>query len=362
MNYLKTLFGKQDEVIKSYNDFWKWFLQKEKIFFSVVKNNQNIEEGFFDILSPKLEQLKDGYFYLTGMLDDNTAELVFTADGNLQNIVFVEELVNSAPEINGWKFTAHKEPINIEKFSIAMNGYEFNAENISFCVNEIPEYPDEIDINIIYHDLNNENKEIVCNGVYIFLDNFLGEIDFINRIDNFKVIGKQDVTSDVIPIEKLKSYLDWRQKEFLAKYEGIWYDSEEDDYSIIEAEAQNSNPLIIVIKSDLLKWENKASHPWILILVVNYDGENSNGMPNSDDYDLLNIIEEALLVELKASDGYINIGRQIGNGVKEIYFACKDFRKPSKVFYETQQKYANKFDINYEIYKDKYWQSFEKFQ
>jgi len=105
MNIFKNIFGKKDELIKSYSDFWSWFQRNEKEFFNVIKARVNIEKDFFDKLSPKLEELKDGYFYLTGMHDKNTIELVLTADGNIKNIAFVEELVHAAPKIDGWKFT-----------------------------------------------------------------------------------------------------------------------------------------------------------------------------------------------------------------------------------------------------------------
>jgi hypothetical protein len=65
---------------------------------------------------------------------------------------------------------------------------------------------------------------------------------------------------------------------------------------------------------------------------------------------------------LQDKDGYLNIGRQTANNEREIYFACKDFRKVSKVFYEKQTKYSDKFEIEFDIYKDKYWQTFEKFK
>jgi hypothetical protein len=72
MSFLKNIFGKKDEPIKSYSDFWIWFQKNEKTFFNVVKSSKDIEKDFFDALSPKLAQLKDGYFYSTGMYDGCT--------------------------------------------------------------------------------------------------------------------------------------------------------------------------------------------------------------------------------------------------------------------------------------------------
>ncbi len=362
MSFLKNIFGKKDELIKSYDDFWTWFQKNEKDFYIVVKNRKNIEKEFFDKLSPKLEELKDGYFYLTGMFDDNTVELVLTADGNTKNIVFIEELVASAPNINGWKFTALKPALNIEDVSIEMVGLKFNSENLYFYSNDLPNYPDEIDVCIIHNEMNDDNRQQIINGTYIFLDNYLGELDFVNNIDNLQVIAKSEAKKELVPIAKLKDFLTWRQKEFVEKYDGVRYDTENDEYSIIEGELESGNMLLAVINTKLLEWDRQASHPWLAVMTLKYDGSKNNGMPNNDDYALLGNIEDEIMLSLKDKDGNLNIGRQTANNEREIYFACKDFRKASKTFYEIQKKYSDRFEIEYDIYKDKYWQTFERFK
>lgn len=362
MNFLKNILKKKEEKIESYEDFWNWFQKNERAFFDVVKNKKDIEELFFNKLSPKLGELKEGYFYLTGMCDDNTVELDLTADGNVSNLVFVEELVNAAPIIDGWKFTAHKPALDIENVSISMYEYEFNGKNMSFYSNELDGYPDEIDIVIVHDDLTEENKKKISTGTHIFLDNYLGELDFVNNIDNIKVIGKQEAEKGLIPMSKLKDFLIWRQKEFIEKYDGTLYNTEEDEYSILEFELKNGNALIAVIDNELLQWEAKASHPWVSYFTIKYNGSDNKGMPNKNDIKLLDKIEEAMLVELKDFDGNLYIGRETGNNEREIYFASKDFRKISKVFYETKKIYSSSFEIEYDIYKDKYWKSFERFQ
>lgn len=361
MSLINNIFEKKHEPIRSYADFWIWFQQNKDKFFDVVKSRRNIEKDFFNKLSPKLSELKDGYFYLTGMLDDNIVELVLTADGNPKNIVFVEELVNSAPEIEGWKITAHKQPMDINKLSINMGDYEFSRENLDFYANESADYPDQIDISVIHNELNEENRRQIESGIYIFLDNYLGEIDFLTKIDNLKIIGKNEIEKEPVPISELKEFLIRREGKFVEKYEGVRYDTENDAYSILEAELQSGNMLLAVINTDLLNWNRKASHPWISVLTLKYDGSENNGMPDETDYALLNNIEEEITHNLKDKDGYLDIGRQTAESEREIYFACNDFREPSKVFYEVQQKYSDKFEIEYDIYKDKYWQSFERF-
>jgi hypothetical protein len=150
MSFLKSFFKTKDEPIHSYDDFWNWFAKNAKTFHKVVKEQGNIEKDFFNKLSPKLNELKEGFWYLTGMYDDITAELVITADGTIKNIVFVEDLILAAPTIEGWKFTALKPALDIKDVSIEMSGFKFNNENLYFYTNDHLDYPDEIDIIIVH--------------------------------------------------------------------------------------------------------------------------------------------------------------------------------------------------------------------
>ena len=130
------------------NSIWNWFLENEKAFFNAIKQNKNIEKDVLNKLSRSLNEVKEGCFFLVGMLNENTAELVITPDGSINNIVFVEELVNAAPKIDSLKFTALKPALDINDVNIKMAGYEFNSSNLSFFSNEHPQYPDEIDITV----------------------------------------------------------------------------------------------------------------------------------------------------------------------------------------------------------------------
>jgi hypothetical protein len=361
MSLLKNIFSKKAPPIKSYEEFWNWFRKHEKTFFNAVQKHKNVEKDFFDKMSPKLGELKDGFFYLTGMYDDHTAELVLTADGNVKNIVFVEELIEAAPHIDGWRFTALKPALDIQDVGIEMGGHQFNNENLSFYSNDDSNYPDEIDITIVHNDLDEGNRDTIINGTYIFLDNFLGELKFVTTIDNSTVVGKNEAEKELVPIEKLKGFLIWREKEFVERHENINRSTADDNYSILEAELQSGKPLIAAINTDLLSWDNKASHPWILHLEIKYDGEDNNGFPDKMTYELLDEIEDRLVTELKDVDGYLNIGRQTADSIREIYFACKDFRKPSKIAYNLCDDYQTRIKIDYDIYIDKYWRTFNRF-
>lgn len=361
MKFFKKIFQSESENNNYYAAFWAWFQSKEKEFHKVVKERNNVELGLFNKLSSQLDQLHEGFYFLAGMADESTAELVFTAEGNIKNIVFVEALVAAAPFIKGWRFTALKPPSNSPNISIKMSGYEFNKETISFYYHEHEAQPDAIDITFVHQDYKPDNEKIISSGTFIFLDNFLGELNFATLIDNIDLVGPNQAAQKLIPIEKLNAFLTWRQKEFIEKYNGTRHNTDDDEYAMLEGVLENDNRIIVTINRELLRWDSKASHPWILRVEIPYNGEDNNGMPNQEMYDFLNDLEDELTQELPSREGYLNVGRQTGDHKRTLFLACKEFRNPSLVCFALQQKYHSKITIDYTIYKDKYWLSFNRF-
>jgi hypothetical protein len=343
----------------TYKAFWDWFLTKEKIFFEVVKSRVNIEQQFFDVIGPELAKINSGYYFLSGVCDENTAELIVTVEGDIRKIAFAEELIAAAPEIDHWKFTALKPETDVENVGVRLNGFEFTKDNICFYSNEIENYPDEIDLIFVYDDFTEENKSSVITGVCIFLDNFLGELNFATQIDTFSIIGKSDAQKELVPIEKLKEFLLWREREFTEKYKDVEISAADDQFSLFEGTLDNGMPLMGVVNVSLLKYSAKASYPWISLLKIHYEGDYQ-GLPLEKDYNAMNLIEDKAVELLSPADGHLYIGRETADSSKSIYFASKDFRQPSIVL-DGLIKENKEYKISLEIYKDKYWQSFERY-
>lgn len=362
MGIFDKILGKKEPKKEpfTYSDFWNWFLTKEKTFFEVVKNRTHIEEQFFDVMSPELAKINAGYYFLSGMCDDHTAELIITVEGDLKKIIFAEELIAAAPNIDHWKFTALKPEKDIENGAISMNGFEFTKDKIYFYSNEIEGYPDEIDLAFVYEDLNEDNRSSVTTGVCIFLDNFLGELNFATQIDTFSIIGKNEAQKELVPIEKLKEFLLWREREFVEKYKGVKISEKEDQFSLFEGTLASGLPIMAMMNVSLLKYNAKASYPWVSVLKISYDGSRKNGFPEEDDYNKMNVIEDGAIEALTLENGHLYIGRETADNCKTLYFVSQDFRQTSKVFDQIIKENSN-YKISLEIYKDKYWQSFERY-
>jgi hypothetical protein len=181
-------------------------------------------------------------------------------------------------------------------------------------------------------------------------------------IDNITVTGKEGAEKELIPIARLKDFLVWREKEFLEKYEGKRYDTCNDTHSSLEAILSDGQPLVAIMNSTLLNWDSKASHPWIMKIEIQYDGNNNNGMPDDVTYQKMNAFEELINNKLIDADGYLNVGRVTAENTRSIFIACKEFRLPSKTLFNLIATSSAGFEINYSIFKDKYWQTLEKYQ
>jgi hypothetical protein len=280
----------------------------------------------------------------------------------VKKVELIEDLVAVAPKIEGWQFTATKPPAKSrDSMEITMSNYKFNADKLWFYAEASDDFPDKIALTVVYDDFNENDKKVITNACFILLDNYLGELNFLTTIDYLKVAGKDQAQNECIPISKLDDYLRWRQKEFVEKYEGERHDTENDQYGAFEATLNDGKPLMAVMNTTLMEWDRKASHPWIAILQIKYEG-NDSGMSDEETYQLLNTIEDdEVMPELRDVDGYLNLGRQTANNVREVFFACKDFRQPSRVFEVIRKKNIGRFEITCDVYKDKYWKTFSGF-
>lgn len=346
---------------ESYRQFWNWFNQNQQEFYNIVKNGDNIDEKFFSKLSPELEKLGFPVYFLTGVNDGDVAELIFTVEGKVPNMVFIEELVAAAPAIANWSFIAHKPAIDPNRFEVKMEDFTFGKNTLCFYSNDYEDYPDEIDITLVHDAHTERNSPIINNGSLIFLDNFLGELKSVLSIDRVSVTSPNEAEKELVPIEKLPDFLTWREKEFVEKYDATRYNTENDEHAVFEGSAENNMPLIAAMNVALLGWDAKPSHPWLAIVSINYDGTDNNGLPDKSTVELLDKLDEDLNAQLQDKDGYLYVGRKTGNGVRDIYFACKEFRNASKIINGVLQKYTGQLETSYDIFKDKYWMMLEEF-
>ncbi|MGC4100291.1 DUF695 domain-containing protein [Ferruginibacter sp.] len=361
MSFLKKIFGSGNKqpVINTPGEFWDWFIKEEKSIFNAVKNQQNAMASLDKVIA-NLQQLNPGLFALLGMYDDATAELIITPDGDVKNIVFAEDIAKAAPQMAGWKITALKPAVPIADMSIDMYDMEFSSEKISFFAVNDAATPDEIEIHIVHKDYKKDFHKEIASGSLIYLDNLIGEILLATLVDDIYFDAPDEVTEELIPIKKLKDYLVWREKEFVEKYEYTRYESTSDELAIMEAKDKNDLPIIATVDQELLAWDAKASHPWILNIDIAYKG-SATGMPDEKTLQVMYEFEDRLAEKLTAANGYLFLGRETYNNERTTYFACKEFRECSRIAHRLIKEQGNKLQLSYSIYKDKYWKTMNRY-
>lgn len=359
MSFLNKIFGSSDQPVKNVSEFWSWFHENSSEFHEVVKSKDPrlVQEKLFPRLERQLGGIKDGIFFLVGMIDADTAELVLTADGYPKNVAFVEDLVDAAHGIPGWMFTALKQPGG-EKFGLRLGGVEFGSDTLAFYPNDVPDMPDLVDVTIVHPAFDNTDGQQLHNGAYLYIENYLGELVLMTEIDNMRFCGPSQADKACIPIEALGNFLETRRALFVEKYEGSRALTDTDGYAIMQAQLDGGMPLVATVNTDLISWDKKPSHPWMVVVTIPYNGTATNGLPDNETAEKLNQIEEAITDQLPDHEGYLNIGRQAAKNQRDIFYACADFRKPSKVVYAVQREYAS-MNIEYDLYKDKYWRTVE---
>lgn len=346
---------------QTYQHFWEWFAAQAAAFHQAIRERTEIETLFFHELAPQLEQVREKIWFMAGMFDSEIAEIIFTSDGDISSIVFIEELVAAAPAIQGWKFTALKQPAPLQDIDLGIEDYHFNRDTISFYANEHPEYPDEIDLTILHPDYTEDRHQVISAGTFLFLDSFLGELEMGTSIDRLSLQATPAPGATPIPVEKLASYLKWRQSEFVEKYGQAHYNTVQDAYAPMNAMMEDGRSLLALVNTGLLQWEGRVSYPWLLILEIRYDDSESAGHPDTQTLDRLEAMEEDFFKELYHACDCADIARQTGAGLRLLYLACKDFREPAKATDNLKRKYAGQFEVNYTIYKDKYWRTLAHF-
>lgn len=204
--------------MKSINTFWNWFQD----------NNQNIKNVFNE--TPKNQ--KHIFFWLSKHLHyyckeidfiiifpkkpTDKSELIITANGDPTYFKQVMDLVDNAPKLRTWKFTAFiqlKE--NIEKIIEGLdNPYIFpeitiKTSEIKFLPLGYDEESKKIDITVYL-----KNYNIHCDtktweqALYIIMQDLLGEKALYQNINFVQLAQMPDKEEELIELYDLQFFID----------------------------------------------------------------------------------------------------------------------------------------------------------
>jgi len=342
--------------------FWKWFVENEVRFRQVEKTNSEEALIFLDDLIGEMKPFNPWLKALAGPYGNDKHELIITADGDIALFCKVEELVQAAPAVEGWVITAHKPPLGFEGISIDMYDKEFNAKSMSFFPILNDHYPDEVDIRLTHTEYDSEEDKQFQAGGMIYLENGLGEINVATKIDRYEVgpTPTVDKAVELIPVSKLNDYLNWREKEFVEKYESVNIDRPQEEFHHLEAEDGDGKPLVAIVDAGFSEWGFKPAYPWLLQVDIQFEGDHT-GLPDEKQLLELRAIEDEIRA-LFPEDGSIwFIGHRTYDHFRNIFFYSNEFRKNAMMLHNYIEIKSWDYDVVFFIRKDKYWRAMEQY-
>ena len=353
-------FRTENDIQQAGNAFWRWFVENEYRFRTLQKSDADQALQFLEELIQQMQPYNPWLKALAGPYNSEGYELIITADGDIALFCKVEALIQLAPAVAHWTFTAHKPALGFEAISIDLYDVEFNAGTTSFYPVAQDNFPDEVSIVLTHADYNVEQDDHFQAGGMIYLENGLGEVNTATKIDHYETgpVPSEADGVDIIPIVKLAEYLNWREKEFIGKYESI-LSNKPDLFHLFEAEDKEGRLMLITVNMDCRYWEMKPAFSWLLQVNINYTGDET-GFPTEAQLIDLQSLEEEML-DLLPDNGFIFAGNRTYDNCRNIYLYVNEYQMPSLLLNRYIETRSTDLEILFFIKRDKYWRAMETY-
>ncbi len=167
--------------------FWQWFETNSNRLAEV----KTCQEPIADELSKQLRKVCKGLVFLFGPEDNGRREFIISAAGIRKLFPNVQELVNDAPDMPGWRIMAFRPPVkDISDLRLILGDAEFSANDIWFSYNKSD---DKIDLNIFTRIPDGVSRDVVGEAAFLLLDHTVGEYNVETKIGG--------ITLGVLPID-----------------------------------------------------------------------------------------------------------------------------------------------------------------
>jgi hypothetical protein len=194
------------------SQFWNWFKENNKAYLFLDSVDEDVQEKLLNDFEVELHKYCDQLFFEIGGSPEEDQELIITAEGDKNYFDKVEQLINAASVIEGWKFIAFKPSIP-GHFKSKWDDLELDTEDMWFLPLTNDNNPDMgIRVFLKNHDLIKDN-EVLTPLLYKMLDTIIGEKSFaldIDYVDTDEQPSNPE-EEDLYPILELPKYIEWHK-------------------------------------------------------------------------------------------------------------------------------------------------------
>jgi len=181
-------------------DFWGWFDDNEAL---LAEMAVKLDELTMDEIEPVLDELAAEIHYVDDRLfaeldvtEDGSPMLLITADGDREALLAARELVEVAPEVKDWMFTALRERKELADRLALPGGGEIDIREAVFVL-EVHEGKAEIAIGLEDWDIERtEDYNLVAEHL---VEMVLGEADYSAGVSGVMALPLSDLAEEADP-------------------------------------------------------------------------------------------------------------------------------------------------------------------
>lgn len=194
----KKFFGRNYTVA----DFWIWFEKNSQDYYRLREENLN---SLFNKLSKQLFKLnEDLAFEFSADLIEGKREFIISADGILSAFPDVIDLVENAPQLEGFKIIAFRQKSAVDDIStIEYEDISLGPDDVYFTYRK---NGDTLDIVLYLRGYDSDFEEWE-NAAFILLDTIIGEYDVATKIGSIDMLPYKE-SPNLKSILELPSLID----------------------------------------------------------------------------------------------------------------------------------------------------------
>ncbi len=158
-------------IADEYSDFWDWFQSNESKYYKFDFGDLEKRDELFDQLSSQLLKIDENLTFEFGLLPDERMDFVISAGGIKSSFPSVIALVEKAPVLEKWKFTAFRQK-NESTTEIQLGGMSLSAEKV---LAQLFRDGDKIGLVLFMPGYQKTGNQIFEQVGFLLLDQTLGE-------------------------------------------------------------------------------------------------------------------------------------------------------------------------------------------
>jgi hypothetical protein len=200
------------------NTFWNWFQDNNQTIKNLInetpKNQKHISFWINKNLSYYCKEID--FMIVFPKSSTGKTELILTANGNPEYFNQVIDLVDNAPQLKNWKFTAFIQPT--ERIEEIMKGLDepyifheitLKASELTFLPLEYHELSQKFDIVVFLKSYNLYcDTKTLQQAIFIIIQDIVGEKSLYLNINFVQVAQVPDNKDGLIKLYELHQYLD----------------------------------------------------------------------------------------------------------------------------------------------------------